>query len=59
MKLIFESKDLVGVGEAAKRLGISPMTLHRWIVSGRIMAIRVGSYRAIPRSEIERLKSGQ
>jgi len=56
MKIIFENKDLVGMGEAAKELGISPMTLHRWVVSGRIMAIRIGSYRVIPVSEIERLK---
>ena len=57
MKIIFESTDLVGTGQAAKELGISVMTLHRWIMSGKIQAVKAGTYRAIPKSEIERLKS--
>lgn len=56
MKLTFESKDLLPMGEAAKLLGISAMTLHRWVLSGQIQAVKVGAYRAIPRSEVERLK---
>jgi len=56
MKLIFENNDLIAMKEAAKDLGITAMTLHRWVVSGKIQAVKVGAYRAIPKSEIERLK---
>ena len=56
MKLIFENEELVGMAEAASRLGISAMTLHRWVTSGKIMAVKVGSYRAIPIREVERLE---
>lgn len=56
MKLIFESSDLLQVGDAAKALGISTMTLHRWIEKGKIQAVKVGAYRAIPKLEVERLK---
>jgi len=55
MKLVFENSELLGMGEAAKVLGITPMTLHRWCLKGKIQAVKVGSYRAIPKSEIERL----
>lgn len=43
-------------GEAAKLLGIHPMTLRRWIKAGKIKAKRTagGEYR-IPESEIKRL----
>ena len=30
------SRDLVGVAEAARLLGISPRTLRRWLRDGRI-----------------------
>ena len=55
MRLVFENTELLSMREAAHRLGISAMTLHRWIVKGKIAAVRVGAYRAIPRSEVERL----
>jgi putative resolvase len=56
MKLVFESPDLLSMAEAKAALGISAMTLHRWIEAGKIQAVKVGSYRAIPRSEVERLQ---
>ncbi len=59
MQLVFENQELVGMAEAAKCLGISAMTLHRWVLSGKIIAVKVGSYRAIPVREIERLKQGE
>ena len=57
MKLVFENKDLLPMGEAAKLLGISAMTLHRWVLKGQIQAVKVGAFRAIPRIEIERLNN--
>lgn len=59
MKLVFDNKDLVSTGEAAKALGVTAMTLHRWIEAGKVMAVKVGAYRAIPRSEIERLRGSK
>lgn len=58
MKLTFINNDLLSMGEAAQKLGISRMTLHRWVVAGKINAVQVGAYRAIPKSEIERLRNG-
>ncbi len=56
MRIVFESKDLIGMRDAAQLLKISGMTLHRWCHKGKIQSVKVGSYRAIPKSEIERLK---
>lgn len=56
MRLVFENTDLISMREAAKALGITAMTLHRWCRKGKIQAVKVGAYRAIPKSEIERLK---
>ena len=56
MRLVFENIDLLSMKEAAHQLGISAMTLHRWCCKGKIQAVKVGAYRAIPKSEIERLK---
>ena len=56
MKLVFENTELVSIKEACEIFGISRMTLHRWIVKGKIQAVQVGEYRAIPKTEIERLR---
>ena len=56
MRLVFENTDLVSMREAARLLGITAMTLHRWCHKGKIQAVKVGSYRAIPKSEIKRLR---
>ena len=46
--------------EACKRLGISFITLKRWIYSGKIKAVRTPTGRwMIPESEIERIISGR
>lgn len=59
MKLVFENTDLFSVKEAAFQLKISKMTLYRWIENGNIQSVQVGAQRAIPKSEIERLKDGK
>jgi len=46
--------------EACKRLGISFITLKRWIYSGKIRAVKTPSGRwMIPKSEIERIIGGK
>ena len=34
--------DLIGPGEAARRLGVTPRTVQRWLRSGRMRSVRVG-----------------
>jgi len=46
--------------EACERLGISFITLKRWIYAGKIRAVRTPSGRwRIPESEIEKIIRGE
>ncbi len=48
----------VGIGEAAKQLGVSTDTLRRWDRSGRIRTTRdERNRRMVPVSEVERLRA--
>ena len=55
MRIVFEDTDFLSIREAAKELGISVMTLHRWVAKGKIQAMNVGTYSAIIKSEVDRL----
>ena len=48
-------QDALSYKDAARELGITTMTLWRWVRDGKIIAIRLGRYKFIPLSEIERL----
>jgi excisionase family DNA binding protein len=49
------NEDLLGAGEAARRLGVSPATIQRWISAGLLTATRThGGHRRIPLREIRR-----
>ena len=49
--------DLMSIGRAAKVLGISRMTLYRWIDAGKVDTIKLGGILFIPVSEVnERLE---
>ena len=49
--------ETVGIGEAAKMLGISTETLRRWDKAGRIETTRdARNRRRVPISEVERLR---
>ena len=50
-------EEMLTVKEAAARLKLNPETIRRWIKSGRIQAVSLGSDKAgfrIPASEVER-----
>jgi excisionase family DNA binding protein len=50
-------EDALTQKEAAQALGITPMTLWRWIRDGKIATIKFGRFKLIPQSEIERLNN--
>jgi len=56
MEISFKSTDILSISEAAKSLGVTRVTLYRWIDKGKIQSLMFGGYRAIARSEVERLK---
>ncbi len=50
-----DSRLAYSVPEAARRLGVSPMTLYREIAAGKLPAIRMRDRVLIPRLVLERL----
>lgn len=50
--------NLLTVGEAAERLGVSIATLRRWDAAGKFKARRhpLNNYRVYRRSDVERLR---
>ncbi|NJE61772.1 IS607 family transposase [Thermococcus sp. 21S7] len=46
-------------GEVAKKLGVSKMTVLRWIKSGKLKAHRIGKEYRVPESEIKRILEGK
>lgn len=57
MEITFKSDDILSISEAVRELGITRITLYRWMEKGKIASVMFGGYRAIPRSEVERLKA--
>jgi excisionase family DNA binding protein len=46
-------------GEVAKRLGLHPLTVRRWVKEGKIAAVQIGREARIPVTEVERLLGEQ
>ncbi len=53
--LPIEVKDPVGIVEAAAKIGVSRVTLWRWLNKGLVQYFIIGGYKMIPLSEIDRL----
>jgi excisionase family DNA binding protein len=49
-----EAKDAYSKNEAAQRLGVGYMTIHRLTKNGTIRTVRAGARILIPRTELER-----
>ncbi len=54
-----EKTRLLRSGEVAKRLGLPPLTVRRWVKEGKIAAIPIGREARIPITEVERLLGEQ
>src|SRR5260370_3160866 len=54
-----ERMRLLRSGEVAKRLGLHPLTVRRWVKEGKIAAIPMGREARIPITEVERLLGEQ
>lgn len=53
---------MLTVRQAAERLQLNPETVRRWVRSGKVRGVSLGSDRAgfrIPESEVARLLSGE
>jgi putative resolvase len=50
-----EPTRLLRTGVVAKRLGLHPLTVRRWVKEGKIAAVQVGREARIPITEVERL----
>ena len=53
-----QNGDLISIGEAARRLGVSVTTLRRWDDNGLIASTRtLGGQRRFLTEDVERVKS--
>ena len=54
------SEVLLGAGEVARRLGVSPATIQRWVDGGVLSSVRTdGGHRRVPVSEVRRVLSAE
>ena len=56
---VVTSEDVRSVTSAANTLGVSRMTIYRWINSKKLYPVNFGGTLYIPVTEIERLKKGE
>ncbi len=50
---------MVRVSVVARKLGLHPITVRRWIKAGKIAAVQIGREARIPMSQIDRLLGEQ
>lgn len=55
-----ELPELINIKEAAKMLGVTPLTLRNWDKDGKLKALRhpMNNYRVYKREDIEKLLTG-
>ena len=58
-KITTADSNLVNLKEASRRLGISYMTLFRWIKKGKVTPIRILGLPYLPLDQVESLKGGE
>ncbi len=54
-------EEVMTVAEVARRLRVHPVTLRKWLQSGKVRGVRLGGTKTgwrIPASEVGRLLSG-
>ncbi len=54
-----EKTRMLRSGEVAKRLGLHPLTVRRWVKEGKIAGVQIGREARIPITEVERLLGEQ
>src|SRR5258707_11754497 len=54
-----EQTRLLRSGVVAKRLGLHPLTVRRWVKEGKIASVQMGREARIPITEVERLLGEQ
>jgi excisionase family DNA binding protein len=55
-KLLISTNEVFTIPEAAKLLKVTPMTIFRWIKSGKINPVKLSNRTLIPKSEIKRAR---
>jgi len=56
MKVEITSDDILTIEQAAEQIGCHHATLFRWIDEGKILTLKLAKNRAIPKTEVERLR---
>ncbi len=51
-----KSDPMLKLREVEEELGVSRNTLHRWIKTGKLVAVRVGQQWRVRRSVVEEMK---
>lgn len=49
------TEELMTVAEVAEFFRVTPMTVYRWVGSGKIRGVRVGRTWRVPRSEVDKV----
>ncbi len=53
MSLIDELQSGLSVAEVAHLMKVSPLSVHRWLTTGKLASIRLPGKRVIPRAALE------
>jgi excisionase family DNA binding protein len=56
-QIVVTNPDLFNITDAAKELGVSRMTIYRWMASNKLRAIKFGGVWFIPSSEVDKLRA--
>lgn len=51
-----DDEKMVSLKDVERELGLSRITLHRWIKSGKLLAVKVGRDWRVRRSVLDELK---